>query len=132
MRHHGDMAATTCIHGYAPGQCLICQTLQGAGGKDRPTKEKGRSPAGPATVAPLPTRVRPDTVVADAPPRGSFAGRAIVAFLIIAVVALVAVWAIGVAYAVLRAIELLAVALVAGWIGYRVGLYRGRHAKAGD
>ncbi len=65
-------------------------------------------------------------------PRGSFAGRAIVAFLIIAVVALVAVWAIGVAYAVLRAIELLAVALVAGWIGYRVGLYRGRHAKAGD
>jgi hypothetical protein len=42
----------------------------------------------------------------------------------------VAAWVlVGVAFALLHLIELLAVAGVAGWAGYRLGNYRGRHQR---
>jgi hypothetical protein len=127
------MAATTCIHGLAPGQCLICQTLQGSGGKDRPAKEAERAQARPVGRTPRPTRVRPDAVLTDAPARGhSLAWRAVALVVIVALVALVAVWIVGLAFAVLRIIELVATAVVTGWIGYHIGVYRGRHLKSGD
>jgi hypothetical protein len=35
----------------------------------------------------------------------------------------------GVVFSLLHVIELAAVALIAGWVGYRIGHYRGRHVK---
>jgi hypothetical protein len=46
----------------------------------------------------------------------------------IIVVALVAWALLGAVFTVLRTLELIAVAAVAGWVGYRVGHYRGRRA----
>jgi hypothetical protein len=124
MRHHGGVATTTCIHGFSPDQCLICQTLQS--GKD----QSRRRPA-PAAGAPQPARVRPDAVLREpAAPHRSLALRAGFVVLMIAVVVLLAGWIAGLAFTILRLIELGAVALVAGWIGYRIGLFRGR--RLGD
>jgi hypothetical protein len=122
MRHHGGVA-TTCIHGFPPGQCLICQTLQEG-------KDQGRRRGGPAAVRPQPAPVRPDAVLTErpAPPR-SLAWRAGGLVLVIALVVLLAGWIAGLAFTILRTIELLATALVAGWVGYRIGLYRGRRLR---
>jgi hypothetical protein len=120
------MAVTTCIHGFAPGQCLICQTLQGSG---RPTKEAGRAQSGPpATSRPAP--VRPDAVLTRSPaPKRSLGWRAAGLVAILAVVLLVGIWAVHLAFAALHILELVAIAAVAGWLGYRVGVYRGRHLR---
>jgi hypothetical protein len=128
------MAATTCIHGFAPGQCLICQTLDGGGagdaGRGRPTKQAEQDRGRPAVLTARPTPVRPDAVLTSGTPRRrSLAWSAVVVVVIVALVALVAVWIIGVVFAVLRIVELVAAGLVAGWIGYHVGLYRGRRQK---
>jgi hypothetical protein len=118
------MAVTTCIHGFAPGQCLICQTLQGGGAKGRPAKEADRAASRPAATA----RPRPDAVLTKAPPpKRSLGWRAVGLVVILAVVLLVGIWVVHLAFAVLHVIELVATAVVAGWLGYQIGVYRGRH-----
>jgi len=126
------MAVTTCIHGIAPGQCLICQTLQGGGtGGDRPAKQADRTKIA-RKATPGPTPVRPDAVMTQAPaPKRSLGWRAAGLVVILALVLLVGIWAIHLAFAVLRIIELAAVAVVAGWIGYQIGVLRGRHLGSG-
>jgi uncharacterized membrane protein len=120
------MAVTTCIHGFAPGQCLICQTLQGGG---RPVKEAAPAQSRPAAT-PRPTPVRPDAVLTRSrAPKRSLGWRAIGVVAILAVVLLVGIWAVHLAFAALHILELVAIAVVAGWLGYRVGLYRGRHLR---
>jgi hypothetical protein len=120
------MAVSTCIHGFAPGQCLICQTLEG--GKERPGKEQDRQRGHPTTLTSRPTPVRPDAVLRERPRSGhSLAWRAGGLVLLLALVAFVGVWIIGLAFALLRTIELVAIAILAGWVGYRIGVYRGRH-----
>ncbi len=132
------MAATTCIHGFAPGQCLICQTLQGGGaatkgrGGDRPAQQAAPAQSQPAVLTARPTPVRPDAVLPEGRGRGRSLGwSALGIVVIVALVALAAVWIIGVVFAVLRIVELVAAALVAGWIGYHIGLHRGRHQGPG-
>jgi hypothetical protein len=129
------MADTTCIHGFAPGQCLICQTLQGGPAKGRPaksTKAAERAERRPAAT-PGPTPVRPDAVLTRTPaPKRSLGWRAAGLVVILAVVLLVGIWVIHLAFAVLRLVELVATAVIAGWIGYHIGVYRGRHLKPGD
>jgi hypothetical protein len=123
------MAVTTCIHGFAPGQCLICQTLDGGGA--RPAKQASRAQAAPKAT-PGPTPVRPDAILTHAPaPKRSLGWKAAGAVVILALVLLVGIWAIHLALAVLRIIELAAVAVVAGWIGYQIGVIRGRHLGSG-
>jgi hypothetical protein len=123
------MAVTTCIHGFAPGQCLICQTLQGGGA--RPAKQADQAQSAPKTAL-GPTPVRPDAVLTHArPPKRSLGWKAAGAVVILALVLLVGIWAIHLALAVLRIIELAAVAVVAGWIGYQIGVIRGRHLGSG-
>jgi hypothetical protein len=123
MRHHGGVATTTCIHGFPPGQCLICQTLQDG-------KDQGRRRAGPTAVKPQRAPVRPDAVLAERPaPHRSLAWRAGGVLLVIALVVLLAGWIAGLAFTILRTIELGVTALVAGWVGYRIGLYRGRRQR---
>lgn len=89
--------APTCPHGLPPSECLICPTLpQAAAGQPAPVR---RPRGGTIHVA--------GVVVA------------------IAVIGLVA-WAVaGIVFAVLHVLELAAVALAAGWAGYRLGHYRG-------
>jgi hypothetical protein len=123
------MAVTTCIHGFAPGQCLICQTLEGGGAKGRPAKEADRAQSRPAGMV-QPTPVRPDAVLTKSPaPKRSLGWRAAGLVVILAVVLIVGIWAIHVAFAVLHIIELAATAVVAAWLGYHVGVYRGRHLR---
>jgi hypothetical protein len=72
-------------------------------------------------------------VISKAPGRARSLGwRMAGVVVIVALIALVSVWIIGLAFAVLRIIELVATAVLAGWIGYHLGLYRGRHLKSGD
>ncbi|MDQ2724236.1 MAG: hypothetical protein M3Y36_01880 [Actinomycetota bacterium] len=129
-----------CPHGFAPDDCLICATLrsspaQGAGNgpalavADRDRGEGGRrrpwANHDPDRGADTVTVVEPGR----APRRP--AGRPLTMALLV-IVALIAVvagfWLVaGVVFALLRIIEVVAVAVAAGWIGYRVGHWRGRH-----
>jgi hypothetical protein len=73
--------------------------------------------------------VRPDAVYQpDGRPRGE---RSLVSYAVLIVIALigigVAAWVVaGAVHALLHIIELLVVAGAAGWVGYRLGIYRGR------
>jgi Flp pilus assembly protein TadB len=118
----------TCIHGFEPGQCLICQTLspsqEESGGRRhnrRTAKAEARShqdrlPAGAVEV-----------VDSDDRPRGSRAASHILIAVVLVILAVIAFWVVaGVVFAVLRLVEILAVAIVAGVLGYRLGRVRGR------
>ena len=133
MRQHGGVAST-CIHGFAPGTCLICQTLQGGAstatkedtGRDR--HKRGRQPD-PAPV-PVPVAVRPDGVRPPDQRRSGGLGIRLFGVLVLAIVAIVGVWIIvGLVLAVLHIVELIAAALVAGWIGWMLGVHHGRHSR---
>lgn len=124
----------TCAHGYGPGECLICATL-GTTTADRPAPggEPIRGRTANATVgAGGLRRRRPDTLVAG-PVGDERVGRrhhplATLVLVLVAVGALVAAgWVIaGVVFALLRILEVVAVAVAASWTGYRVGHWRGR------
>jgi Flp pilus assembly protein TadB len=121
--------ADTCIHGFAPGTCLICQTLEGGGGKRARRSATEARPGTPATVpGPAPAAVRPDAVVG--PRRSSSLGLRVTGFLLLAIVALIVVSLVaGFVFAVLRILELVAVAVVAGWLGWKLGVHHGRHTR---
>jgi Flp pilus assembly protein TadB len=134
MRQHGGVAST-CIHGFAPGTCLICKTLDSgpatATKEARPAGRKaGRRSASAGVPASAPAAIKPDAVVARRDIRGSGLGLRLVGFLIVALVALAAVWfVVGFVLAVLRILELVAVAVVAGWIGWKLGVRHGRRTR---
>ncbi len=73
---------------------------------------------------------RPDVVYGPDTRRGhSLASYALLGVLAIVAV-VVAAWIVaGVLIGLLHALELLAVAAAAGWVGYRIGHYRGRRAR---
>ena len=113
------MSSGTCIHGFPPDGCLICQTLQQA-----PTRTMDRLAArAPVAVA------RPDAVIAAPAPRGSrmpVSLRVGGVLLMLALVAVAVFWIVGIVYAALRLFELVAAALVAGWVGWKLGVHHGR------
>lgn len=135
MRQHGGVA-DTCIHGFASGTCLICQTLQS--GPATATKEassrgngkrRHRSASVPAEIRPGPAPVRPDAVQGRRQPRTGLGVR-LIGFLILAIVAVIAAWVVlGFVLAVLRIVELVAVAVVAGWLGWKLGVRHGRRTR---
>jgi hypothetical protein len=133
MRQHGGVA-DTCIHGFAPGTCLICQTLQGGASTATKQDTGGARPKRGRRPDPLPTpaqvAVRPDRVT---PPerRGSGGlGLKLFGVLVLAIVAIIGVWIIvGLVLAVLHIVELIAAALVAGWVGWTLGVHHGRHSR---
>jgi hypothetical protein len=99
--------ATLCPHGIAEGECLICKTLPGS----------SRPP------------VKPDAVYSgrrDIDRRRSFTSHPALVVIGVVVVALVAWALLGAVFTALHTIELIVVAAVAGWVGYRVGRYSGR------
>lgn len=127
--------SAVCPHGFAPAECLICQTL---GTKPQVQVEGGRRGKGGAGDAigrssPPERGQRPDQPNAVYPPGtsrptrslSSYAAMALIGVIVFAVVA----WFLaGAVFAILRVLELLVVAGLAGWVGYKVGHYRGRHS----
>jgi hypothetical protein len=138
MGHHGVVADSNCIHGFAAGQCLICQTLQSGGndgGRKAGRRAKTATRAQPAVIQPQqpqPTAVRPDAVYRPHPPDGGgggggslglkLAGMAVVVVLVI----LAGLWIASLVWSVLHLIQLVAATLVAAWLGYQVGVLRGK------
>lgn len=107
--------ADTCAHGLAASQCLICATLGRTG--TAPAASAGhRLPAGGPAPEPAGRR------------RGSVTVHVAGVMVALAAIGLV-VWLVaGVVFALLHILELVAVAAVAGWAGYRIGRLRGpRH-----
>ena len=98
------LSRSTCPHGRTPSTCLICQALDASELSDarrrRTTPERGGGGSLSWTVA---------------------------KFGILAVVALVALsWAAAFFWAALRILELVAVAVVVGWVCWRLGVRHGR------
>jgi hypothetical protein len=127
--------STMCPHGLTPSSCLICQTL-GMGSEPETevkTKGRGRAPRDlPDISAPSPagpSAVRPDAVYQEGRHirrPGSVGTHFALLVAAIAVIGLVTWIVAGVVFAVLHLIEIVLVAGVAAWAGYRLGHYRGR------
>ena len=100
-RHHKAMvSATTCPHGLPPATCEICRVLEPTAvvaGRARAASKPGRRLPSLATVVVV----------------------AIIGFVVLG-------WIAAAVFAVLRILELVAVAFVAGWVGFRLGVRRGR------
>jgi hypothetical protein len=67
--------------------------------------------------------------VVGAPRKPRFAPRLVGGLLLIVVLALLGWWILGLVWAVLRLVELVAVGLGCGYLGYRVGVLSGRHKE---
>jgi hypothetical protein len=123
-----------CPHGFAPSECLICRTL-GTQPQVQVEAQRAPAPQGSGQTAGMPGArqdpARPDVVYSPDSQRGhSLASYALLGVLAIVAV-IVAGWIVaGVLIGLLHALELLAVAAAAGWVGYRIGHYRGRRAKS--
>ncbi len=121
--------APTCLHGLPPGECLICRTLGiEGGGTTAPERGRpaGRVTPGPARSGPEPAQVIPGPARSGYP-RSRGVGHLVGWVAAGVVIAGVAAWLLlGVAFAVLHLLELVVVAGAAGWVGYRVGHFRGR------
>ena len=131
------MTSANCPHGFQPADCLICRTL---GTQPTAQVESGRwsdsGTAGGGGRAAKPDRRgraadQPDAVY---PPRTSgersrsLSSQAALVLVGVAVLAVLAWFLAGAVFALLRVLELLVVAGLAGWGGYRLGHYRGRHS----
>lgn len=153
MRHHGGVTGA-CIHGFAPGTCLICQTLnsskgigdergdrddRGVGGKKRSSKQTSvaERPV-PAVVEPAEHPARrtsdkaagqqrggPRVVPNEAPRTGSSLFKLTTVVIGVVVVIVLAWVALHLVFAVIRILELIGVALVALYVGWLAGVHHG-------
>jgi hypothetical protein len=128
------MSTSTCPHGFTPSECLICRTLgsqpqvqveTGNQWQTGPTLPPGLAAPGAPPVRPAGT-YPPDRP--GRPPRSHGSHLALVAAGLIAI-ALVAWIVVSVVFSLLHVIELLLVAALASWAGYRVGYFRGRRHR---
>ena len=132
----GSWVVPNCAHGFPEGECLICRTLGTAPEKGKATKTKTAVPAELGTLL-APTRAGPMLATREQSPepvaqRDSGrrrAGKRRLFWPVVAaiVVGAVAIWVFaGVFLFALHIAEYVALALVAGWAGYRIGRARGR------
>lgn len=125
--------SATCNHGFAPADCLICRAL-GTTTQPATTVEATAGPRHPE-VQPPPTAVpspsaRRDATAApspsDTPRRHRRRGGSLVLALMVLLAVGAAAWIlVGVVFTILHVLELIAVAAGAGWVGYRIGHFRG-------
>jgi Flp pilus assembly protein TadB len=96
------VSSTTCPHGLPRETCQICRVLEPTPVRaGRPERRRrGGLPANLATLAIV----------------------AVVGFVVLG-------WVAAAFFAVLRILELVAVAVVAGWVGYRLGVHQGRRNR---
>lgn len=98
------VSSSTCPHGLARKTCQICRVLE------------------PSAV-PAARSARPDRR------RGGLPGN-LVALAVVAVVGLLALgWVAAAFFAVLRILELVAAADIAGWVGWKLGIRQGRRPR---
>ncbi|HWC11413.1 MAG TPA: hypothetical protein VG455_09345 [Acidimicrobiales bacterium] len=100
-----NLSKGTCPHGRTPSTCLVCQALDASELSDarrraRPERRAGWSPGVSWSLAKL----------------------AVVAVVVVLVVS----WAAAFVWAALRILELMAVAVIAGWVCWRLGVRHGR------
>lgn len=98
------VSSTTCPHGRTRANCEICRVMDPSPVPDA----RGRRPARRGRGLP-----------------GSVAGVAVLAIVAFVVVG----WVAAAFFAVLRIVELLAVALAAGWVGWKLGVRNGRSRR---
>ena len=126
-----------CVHGFPQGQCLICQTLGVSAPAPQGKKAKVASPGRATTVLtdddlgrPCRPPGTPDAPRPERQRRSSGTGT-LLALVAAVVVGGLLVWAfagvVGVAFHIL---EFVAVAAIAGWVGYKLGHARGRRGRA--
>jgi hypothetical protein len=120
-----------CAHGFPQNECLICQTLGSSPGQATATKTKVAKPAEP--VAALSNgRAAPALATRDADKtpatRRNGGGTGMFwAILVAIVVGGLVIWAFaGLVSVAFHIAEFVALALVAGWVGYKLGHHRGR------
>jgi hypothetical protein len=125
------VSVANCAHGFAQGECLICQTLGSSPAQSTTTKAKVASP--PGTVAALSNGRRAPALATrdpDEAPSRRRNGRgmsSLWAILVAIVVGGLLIWAFaGVLSVAFHIAEFVALALVAGWVGYKLGHARGR------
>jgi hypothetical protein len=109
---------STCIHGMDSASCLICRTL-------------GTTTATAATAdrtTSIPTG-RPEVIQGQRRARSHrIGGLGLVGWLFVIVgLAVLGWWVLGLVWAVLRIVELVAVGLLCGYVGYKIGVVAGRH-----
>jgi len=125
------VVVANCAHGFPQGECLICQTLGGSQTKSTATKTKvADSPEAMAVMSD--GRSSPALVPAEPDHRparrqGGTGMGSFWAILVAIVVGGLLVWAFaGVLSVAFHIAEYAALALVAGWVGYKLGHSRGR------
>jgi len=101
----GVVSSATCPHGLPRDTCQICRALE------------------PTTVPAGRSGRRPEHRRAGL--GGNLAGLAIVAVVGFVVLG----WVAAAFFAVLRIVELLAVAAVAGWVGWKLGVQQGKRRR---
>ena len=126
--------ADTCPHGFPPADCLICQTLGTGATPGRPPGQVSTPTQppyyGPGAAPRGEQAVRPDAVypAGTSQERRTFGSRVGWALVILALI-MVAAWMLaGALFALVRLIELFVVAAAAGWVGFRLGVHRGRRS----
>ncbi len=119
-----------CIHGFQPGQCLICQTLASGQEQTRKASRPSRAERRAAAEGPARSAAGPVEVVDPPRPRGGSTSTHILVAVIMVVLAVIAFWVVaGVVFALLRLLEIVIVAAVAGVLGYRLGRIRGHQDR---
>jgi lysylphosphatidylglycerol synthetase-like protein (DUF2156 family) len=110
----GDRGPALCPHGMTSATCLICETLT-------PSRAaRGRAARARSEAAREPARRRSVGV-----------GPTVVVLAVVAIAGLLVVsWVAAFAWALIRLVELVAVATVAGWVGWRLGVRHGRRHPA--
>ena len=116
--------ASTCVHGFAPADCLICRTLGASTKTADPPRRAGRRPPDPPTPT---VAVTPTEILKPARPPRRFGGHVAMVVAGALAIALAFVLLSGIVFTILRLLELVVVAAGAGWVGYRLGYLRGKH-----
>jgi hypothetical protein len=126
-----------CVHGFAQSECLICRTLGVSASPPVGTKTKTRDAGSAEISAMLSTRpaALPDTrgqqgdLAEGRDNRGRRRMSPIWPVLGIIVVGGVLLWAFaGVVSLAFHIAEYVAVGAIAGWLGYKLGHFRGRRS----
>jgi hypothetical protein len=126
-----------CVHGFAQSECLICRTLGVSASPPVGTKTKTRDAGSAEISAMLSTRpaALPDTrgqqgdLAEGRDNRGRRRMSPIWPVLGIIVVGGVLLWAFaGVVSLAFHIADYVAVGAIAGWLGYKLGHFRGRRS----
>jgi hypothetical protein len=128
MRHHGEVA-TTCIHGFAPGTCLICQTLSPGSKVKEPkqSRRQAKAEAKRAAATPVPAARAPSPVARREPsPPGSAGLRALGVIFLIVLGFLAFWWALHFVLGLVHVLEIFLAVAISGYVGYRIGVFQGR------